>query len=148
LNALNRVALRDDPPALALRGIAMAQLGDHERARRLLQQAGRAFGPRAPMARARCLVAEAEVCLATRELGSFPRGLEKARIELPAHGDQRNALHGRLVWIRHAILLGRLHDAATSLKKLEFEAAPPALCAILPRVRCCARSNPIASSPV
>ena len=33
LGALKRVALRDDPPALALRGIAMAQLGEHPRAR-------------------------------------------------------------------------------------------------------------------
>ena len=108
----------------------MAQLGDHERARRLLGQAGRAFGSRAPMARARCLVAEAEVCLATRELGAFPRGLEKALSELAAHGDQRNALHGRLVWVRHAILLGRLDEAAAALKRLAFEGAPPALCAI------------------
>ncbi|RZI71130.1 MAG: helix-turn-helix domain-containing protein, partial [Rubrivivax sp.] len=37
LGALKRVALREDPPALALRGIAMAQLGEHARARTLLQ---------------------------------------------------------------------------------------------------------------
>ena len=36
LGALKGVALRDDPPALALRGIAMAQLGDYKRARELL----------------------------------------------------------------------------------------------------------------
>jgi hypothetical protein len=38
LGALNRVALRDDAPALALRGIAMAQLGDLVRAKALLRK--------------------------------------------------------------------------------------------------------------
>src|SRR5579862_6791563 len=41
LGALNYVALRDDPPALALRGVAMAQLGDLDRAKTLLKRAGR-----------------------------------------------------------------------------------------------------------
>jgi hypothetical protein len=50
LGALNRVALRDDAPALALRGIAMAQLGDLPRAKQLLRNAARAFGPRAAVA--------------------------------------------------------------------------------------------------
>ena len=45
LGALNYIALRDDPPALALRGIAMAQLGDLARARLLLRRAAAAFGP-------------------------------------------------------------------------------------------------------
>ena len=44
--ALKRVALRDDAPALALRGIAMAQLGDLVRAKALLRRAARAFGPK------------------------------------------------------------------------------------------------------
>lgn len=130
LRALNHVALLDQPPALALRGIALAQLGDHERARRLLRQAGRAFGPRAPMSRARCLVAEAEVCLATRELAAFPRGLQKALTELSARGDHRNALHGGLVGVRYAILLGRLDQALSLLSGLELDEAPPALRAI------------------
>ena len=66
LGALKWVALRDDSPALALRGIAMAQLGEHMRARALLQQAGRGFGPQEVLARARCVVAQAEVALAMR----------------------------------------------------------------------------------
>jgi len=33
IGALNRVALRDDAPALALRGLALAQLGDLDRAK-------------------------------------------------------------------------------------------------------------------
>ena len=68
LGALNRVALRDDPPALALRGIAMAQLGDLARARVLVRRAARAFGTREIVARARCVVAEAEIALAARDL--------------------------------------------------------------------------------
>ena len=75
LGALKRVALRDDPPALALRGIAMAQLGEHPRARDLLRQAARAFGAHEAQARARCVVAEAEVALAMRDLGGSPRPL-------------------------------------------------------------------------
>src|SRR5476649_2348368 len=66
LGALNRIALRDDAPALALRGIAMAQLGELVRARALVQRAARAFGPKEALARARCVVAEAEIALASR----------------------------------------------------------------------------------
>jgi hypothetical protein len=79
LGALKRVALRDDPPALALRGIAMAQLGEHPRARELLRRAARAFGAHEALARARCVVAEAEVALAMRDLGGSPRALAAAR---------------------------------------------------------------------
>src|SRR5277367_6610942 len=68
LGALKRVALRNDAPALALRGIAMAQLGDFVRAKALLRRAGRAFGPKEAMARARCVVAEADIALASRDL--------------------------------------------------------------------------------
>ena len=66
LGALKRVALRDDPPALALRGIAMAQLGEYARAKELLRRAARAFGPKEAVARGRCIVAEAEIALASR----------------------------------------------------------------------------------
>ena len=38
LGALQLVALRDDAPGLALRGIAMAQLGDLIRAKALLRK--------------------------------------------------------------------------------------------------------------
>src|SRR5438445_5648174 len=91
LGALKRVALRDDPPALALRGIAMAQLGEHARARELLRRAARAFGPREELARARCVLAEAEVALALRELGESPRVLAAAAATLDKHGDRANA---------------------------------------------------------
>src|SRR5262245_59114668 len=95
IGALKRVALRGDAPALALRGIAMAQLGDLVRAKALLRTAARAFGPRETVARARCIVAEAEIALASRELGWSPRALADARATLEAHGDRINAAHAR-----------------------------------------------------
>src|SRR4249920_3321269 len=95
LGALNYIALRDDPPALALRGIAMAQLGDLSRAKTLLRRAARAFGPQEAVARARCVVAEAEVALVSRDLGWPPKTLDAARATLEAHGDRINAAHAR-----------------------------------------------------
>ena len=91
LGALKRVALRDDAPALALRGTAMAQLGDFARAKKLLRNAARAFGPKEPVARARCIVAEAEIALASRDLGWPAKMLDAARSTLEAHGDRLNA---------------------------------------------------------
>ncbi len=79
LGALNRVALRDDPPALALRGIAMAQLGDLVRAMTLLRRAARGFGVKEAVARARCIVAEAEIAIASRDLGWPAKTLDTAR---------------------------------------------------------------------
>src|SRR4029077_11613893 len=97
LGALKRVSLRDDPPALALRGIAMAQLGEHARARELLRRAARGFGAHEGVARARCVVADAEVALAMREFGASPRSLAAASALLEAHGDTGNALQARLI---------------------------------------------------
>src|SRR5262245_48559777 len=91
LGALNRVALRNDAPALALRGIAMAQLGDLVRARALVRRAARAFGPKEAVARARCIVAEAEIALVSRDLGWPAKMLSAARDTLEAHGDHVNA---------------------------------------------------------
>src|SRR5262250_144147 len=82
LGALKRIALRDDAPALALRGIAMAQLGDLSRARTLLRAAARAFGPKEAVARARCVVAEAEIAIVARDLGWPAHALEAARATL------------------------------------------------------------------
>src|SRR5215470_19165745 len=82
LAALKRVSLRDDPPALALRGIAMAQLGEYPKARELLRRAARGFGTREKLARARCVVAEAEVALAMRDLAGSPRSLATAATTL------------------------------------------------------------------
>jgi tetratricopeptide (TPR) repeat protein len=130
LAALQRVALRDDPPALALRGIAMAQLGDYPRARELLRSASRQFGNREPLSRARCDVAAAEVALAMRNLGSSPRALESALATLEAHADRANALQARLVIARRLLLLGRLDEATETLARLDTRGLPPALSAV------------------
>lgn len=115
LGALKRVALRDDPPALALRGIAMAQLGDHPRARELLKRAARGFGAHEEPARARCAVAEAEVAMAMRDFTGSPRSLEAAAATLESHADNGNALQAWLVTARRLLLLGRLDEAAVAL---------------------------------
>src|SRR5215813_3090097 len=127
LGALNGVALRDDPPALALRGIAMAQLGDLVRAKVLLRRAARAFGPREAVSRARCVVAEAEVALASRELGWSAKALDAARTTLEAHGDRVNAAHARYLEVRRLLLIGRLDEAERRLAKIDPAPFPPAL---------------------
>jgi len=126
LGALKRVALRDDPPALALRGIAMAQLGDLARAKALLRSAARAFGPREAVARARCVVAEAEVALASRDLGWPAKALDAARATLEAHGDRANAVHARYLEARRLLLIGRIDEAERTLAELDLAALPPA----------------------
>jgi DNA-binding transcriptional ArsR family regulator len=119
LGALKRVALRDDAPALALRGIAMAQLGDLARARTLLQRAARAFGPKEAVARARCIVAEAEIALAGRDLSWAARSLGAARTTLQAHGDRVNAAHAGYLEVRRLLLIGRLDEAERVLAGLD-----------------------------
>lgn len=130
LGALNRVALRDDPPALALRGIAMAQLGDFPRARTLLRRAARAFGTHEPMERARCRVAEAEVALASRELNWPTAPLEDAAVLLARHGDQGNAAHARYLLIRRALLIGQADEAESLLGAVDPASLPLALRAV------------------
>jgi hypothetical protein len=127
LGALKRIALRDDAPALALRGIAMAQLGDLVRAKALLRSAARAFGPKEAMARARCVVAEAEIALASRDLGWPAKALDAARATLEAHGDRVNAAHARYLEVRRLLLIGRLDEAERKLAGLDPSPLPPAL---------------------
>src|SRR5258706_2721337 len=126
IGALKRVALRDDAPALALRGIAMAQLGEFVRAKALLRRAARAFGPNEAVARARCLVAEAEIALASRELGWPAKALDAARATLEAHGDRVNAAHARQLEIRRLLLIGRIDEAEAKLVELDPAPFPPA----------------------
>jgi hypothetical protein len=127
LGALNRVALREDAPALALRGIAMAQLGDLERAKALVKRAARAFGPKEPMARARCVVAEAEIALSSRDLSWPEKALDAARATLEAHGDWVNAAHARYLEIRRLLLIGHLEQVEERLAQLDPAPLPPAL---------------------
>ena len=127
LGALKRIALRDDPPALALRGTAMAQLGDLARARVLLRRAARAFGPREALARARCMVAEAEIALASRDLNWSSKSLSAARVILDAHGDHVNAAYAQYLEIRRLLLIGRLDEAEQALGRLDPDTLPPPL---------------------
>jgi DNA-binding MarR family transcriptional regulator len=126
LGALKRVALRADPPALALRGIAMAQLGDFARGRELLRSAARAFGTREAVSKARCVVAEAEIALASRDLGWAANSLDAARATLEAHGDRVNAAHARYLEVRRLLLIGRIDDAEHILATLDPAQLPPA----------------------
>jgi len=126
LGALKRVALRDDAPALALRGIAMAQIGDLARAKGLLRRAARAFGPTEAVARARCLVAEAEIALVSRDLGWAAKALAVARTTLEAHGDRVNAAHARYLEVRRLLLMGRIDEAEHTLAELDGAPLPPA----------------------
>jgi hypothetical protein len=127
LGVLKRVGLRDDAPALALRGIAMARLGDLVRAKALLRTAARAFGPREAVARARCVVAEAEIALVSRDLGWPAKALDAARATLEAHGDRVNAAHARNLEVRRLLLIGRLDEAEHALAELDPAPFPPAL---------------------
>jgi len=130
LGALKRVSLREDPPALALRGIAMAQLGEHPRARELIKRAARGFGAHEELARARCIVAEAEVALAMRDLGGSPRALAAASATLAARDDRGNALHAQLIAVRRLLLLGRIDDAGAALADLDAQHLAPSLRAV------------------
>ena len=126
LGALDRVALREDAPALALRGIAMAQLGDLDRAKTLLRRAARAFGPKEALARARCVVAEAEIALVSRDLGWPAKTLDAARATLERHGDRLNAAHADHLKVRRLLLIGRLDEAERLLAGIDPAPFPPA----------------------
>ena len=126
LGALDRVALREDAPALALRGIAMAQLGDLDRAKTLLRRAARAFGPKEAVARARCVVAEAEIALVSRDLGWPAKALDAARATLEEHGDRLNAAHAGHLEVRRLLLIGRLDEAERVLAGIDPTPFPPA----------------------
>lgn len=127
LSALKRVALRDDAPALALRGIAMAQLGDLARAKELLRQAARAFGPGDHVAQARCVVAEAEIALVSRDLTWPARSLDAARAELERRGDRVNAAHAACLAARRLLLIGRIDEAGHALSRIDPAHLSPAL---------------------
>ena len=130
LGALKLIALRVDPAALALRGIAMAQLGDYARSRELLKRAARGFGAHEELARARCVVAEAEVALAMRDLRGSPRTLAAAADALEARADRANALHARLIAARRLLLLGRIDEAEAALAGLNAPNLSPSLVAV------------------
>lgn len=127
IGALKRIALREDAAALALRGIAMAQLGDLDRAKDLLRRAARAFGPKEAVSRARCIVAEAEIALVSRDVGRIGDVLGAALATLEAHGDRLNAAHARNLEARRLLLIGRLDEAERTLAGQDASPLPPAL---------------------
>jgi len=104
----------------------MAQLGDLVRAKALLGRAARAFGPKEAVARARCIVAQAEIALASRDLGWPAKSLDAARATLEAHGDRLNAAHARYLEVRRLLLIGRLDEAERRLADLDPAPFPPA----------------------
>jgi hypothetical protein len=108
----------------------MAQLGEHPRARELLRQAARGFGRHEEMARARCVVAEAEVALAMRDLGGSPHQLAAAATALEARADLANAMQARLIAARRLLLLGRLAETGAALASLDARGLPPSLAAV------------------
>lgn len=126
IGALKRVALRNDPPALALRGIAMAQLGEFHRARTLLRSAARAFGPREAVDRARCVLAEAEVALAARDLGWPAKAIDEAGSTLQARRDLANAAYARLLQARRSLLIGRVDESETLIARINPSRLSPA----------------------
>lgn len=128
--ALNLVALRDDAPAMALRGIALAQLGDLQRARDLLKNAARAFGRKAVVARARCTLASAEIALAARDISGSTTTLEDAKSTLEQHGDRINAAHAQYILVRRWLLLGRLDEAERLLADCDPALYPPSFTAV------------------
>jgi DNA-binding transcriptional ArsR family regulator len=115
IGALKLVALRNDASGLALRGIALAQLGEHARARELLRSAANAFSPREAVARARCILAEAEIALVSRDLTWTTKRLNAARETLERNGDAVNAAHARYIEIRRLLLIGKLDEAEKAL---------------------------------
>lgn len=129
LGALKRVALRDDAAALALRGIAMAQLGDLPRARVLLKLAARQFGPGEALSRARCQLADIEIAFVSRDLGWSDAQLDSIRDTLLARDDLANAAHALHIAARRALLLGHVDDAEALLDSDQAEDLSPPLAA-------------------
>jgi len=127
ITAAARSLAAGDPPALALRGIAMAQLGDLVRAKELLKRAARAFGQKDSIARARCVVAEAEIALVSRDLAWPARALDAARAVLERRGDRANAAHAGCLTARRLLLIGRLDEAERVLGEVDPAPLPPAL---------------------
>jgi len=97
----------------------MAQLGDLVRAKVLVRRAASAFGPKEVVARARCVVAEAEIALASRDLGWPAKALDAARATLEEHGDRVNAAYARYLQVRRLLLIGRLDEAECMLAELD-----------------------------
>lgn len=109
LRALSVVGPFEDVPALTLKGIAYAQMGDLELARRALLAAAK--GASGELVRARIQAALAEVTLAEGDASRAAREAQDAARTLAKLGDVRNAAMQELVVARAELLLGQLGDA-------------------------------------
>jgi hypothetical protein len=124
LRALRLIATREDPEALTLRGVAMAQLGEDRNAQKLLGRAERAFARTDPQMRARIVAARGEVALGSRDLALAGRLLEAAEAALGA--DRINRTFVRILRVRRLLLLGRVEEARTCAA-MDLRSAPPRL---------------------
>jgi hypothetical protein len=95
-----------------------------------LRRAIRAFGPKEAVAHARCVVAEAEIALVSRDLGWPVKALNTARTTLEKHGDLVNAEYARCLEVRRLLLVGRLNEAERTLAQVDPSPFPPALRAV------------------
>ncbi len=105
----------------------MAQLGEFARARALLRSAARAFRPKEAVAHARCIVAEAEIAIASRDLNWPRKTLDAARVTLEENGDRVNAAHAQYLEVRRLLLIGRVNEAERAIADLDAAPLPPAL---------------------
>ncbi|XYH93201.1 helix-turn-helix domain-containing protein [Sorangium sp. So ce1128] len=120
LGALRVAGPFGGPHALALRGIALAQMGAYAEARAALERAALAFAATgAERARARASAALGEIALAQRELGEAQRALVEAGDALERAGDLTNAAWARLGAARAALLEGRVAEAERALAAAE-----------------------------
>jgi hypothetical protein len=72
------------------------------------------------------VVAEAEIALASRDLGWTAKALAAARSTLEEHGDHVNAAHARCLEVRRLLLIGRLDEAERALADIDPSPFPPA----------------------
>ena len=72
------------------------------------------------------MVAEAEIALASRDLGWPMQPLDAAQTLLEARGDRMNAAHARHIGIRRLLLVGRIDEAECRLATLDPRSLAPA----------------------
>lgn len=125
--ALQLVALRDDATALALRGIALAQIGDLERGGKLLRKAHASFPDSNRLAKARCNLAEAEIRIALRDFRTASHLITGLVTALDSLQDAYNAMYALQIEARLLMLTGRIGEARKRLETIVPIAMPAAL---------------------
>lgn len=128
IGALSLVGRASGPVALALRGIAYAQLGDLELARDALERALATTDE--PRLAARARAALVEIAFAEGDPAQAARAARTSADELARLGDDRNAAMQRLVAARAEVLLGRLGEARRVVGDVLASRLPPDVRAI------------------